>query len=69
MTKVQRTTALAVGGVVVAVVVVLLVARRMAKPDPPSRAKFDAMTFEQQCEATAPRAETCAVEMMVADLR
>ena len=36
-----------------------------AKPDP---AAFAKMTRGQQCAATAPRAEKCADELMVADL-
>jgi len=38
-------------------------------PEPPSAADFAAMTDEQKCEATAPRATRCTDELLVAELR
>jgi hypothetical protein len=38
-------------------------------PDPPSASAFAAMTEDQKCEATAPRATRCVEELMIADLR
>ena len=38
-------------------------------PDPPSASEFAAMTHQQKCEATAPRATRCTDELMVGELR
>lgn len=48
---------------------VLVAACKDKLPDPPSASAFAAMTAQQQCDATAPRAVRCIDELMLAAVR
>jgi hypothetical protein len=39
------------------------------KPSPPDMKKYEAMSAEERCKATEPRASMCADELVVMDLR